>query len=199
MRCDAAASSQNNSSLDRFSTVSLTLLLAFGILLYQPHRPAFYGEYCCITRLRAFSIYLDIARFPQHEFLTICLIVYVQFSAEILRNKLAANPDIKVWLINTGWAGGPPGRGSRFELSITRKCVDACVNNQVDDKYVADPVFNLSVPEKVPGLPSHVLNPRLAWACDKEYEKASKALAALFRENWRKEGHPENLAKYGPC
>ncbi len=92
--------------------------------------------------------------------------------------------DTDVWLLNTGWTGGPYGVGERFKLSYTRAFVTAILDGSLRSAaYESDPVFGLLVPTKVNGVPSDVLSPRSTWADKDAYDAKAGELAGLFREN----------------
>ena len=89
-----------------------------------------------------------------------------------------------VWLLNTGWTGGPYGVGSRFKLSYTRAFVSGILNGSLRNaKYVEHPIFGLRMPTEVPGVPSDVLDPRNTWADKAAYDAKAKELAKKFRDN----------------
>lgn len=104
--------------------------------------------------------------------------------AEMLRQKLQAHGSI-VWLVNTGWTGGPYGRGSRMKLSYTRALLSAALRGKLSQvEYSTDPIFGLQMPRSCPGVPSDLLNPRVTWPDQAEYEQYARQLAALFRQNF---------------
>lgn len=106
--------------------------------------------------------------------------------AELLREKIAAH-GAKVWLVNTGWTGGPYGVGSRMKLGYTRAMIDAAFTGALDDvEFVTDPVFGLSVPTSCPGVPNEVLLPRNTWSDKDAYDAKATQLAGMFEENFRK-------------
>lgn len=89
-----------------------------------------------------------------------------------------------VWLLNTGWTGGPYGTGERFKLKYTRAFVTAILNGSLASAtFEADPIFGLNIPTKVEGVPSEVLKPRDTWADGAAYDDKARKLAAMFREN----------------
>jgi len=93
------------------------------------------------------------------------------------------------WLINTGWTGGPYGKGKRIKLSYTRTIAKAALAGELDKvKTQKDPVFGLAVPTEIPGVPPEVLNPRTTWADPNAYDEQAKKLATMFRENFAKFG-----------
>src|SRR5262249_43434614 len=91
-----------------------------------------------------------------------------------------------VWLVNTGWSGGPHGTGSRMRLAITRAILDAIHSGALARAAtVPDPVFGIAVVSECPGVSSEVLIPRQTWADATAYDRAANRLAGLFRENFR--------------
>jgi phosphoenolpyruvate carboxykinase (ATP) len=89
-----------------------------------------------------------------------------------------------VWLLNTGWTGGPYGIGHRFKLSYTRAFVTSILNGSLRNaKFVEHPIFGLRMPTEVPGVPSEVLDPRNTWADKAAYDAKAKELAKKFRDN----------------
>lgn len=105
--------------------------------------------------------------------------------AEMLGQKMKEQ-EVNVWLINTGWTGGPYGTGSRIKLSFTRAMVRAALEGKLNDvDYKTDPVFGLNMPATVPDVPSEVLNPRNTWADKAAYDAKADHLAGLFNENFR--------------
>ncbi|MEO6831474.1 MAG: phosphoenolpyruvate carboxykinase (ATP) [Chitinophagaceae bacterium] len=107
--------------------------------------------------------------------------------AELLGKKLEADPDVKVWLINTGWSGGAYGVGKRMSLKYTRAMITAALNGELDNvSYEPHSVFGVSQPQSVPGVPSEVLNPRNTWEDKEAYDKKANELAKLFVKNFEK-------------
>ena len=104
--------------------------------------------------------------------------------AEMLRQKLHQHGS-QVWLVNTGWSGGPYGRGRRIELAYTRAMVRAVLNGSLANAAcVPDPIFGLLVPQACPGVPPAVLRPRETWPSVADYDATAKQLARLFRDNF---------------
>jgi len=94
-----------------------------------------------------------------------------------------------VWLLNTGWTGGPAGVGSRMKLAYTRAMVHALLHGELKDTPTeVDPVFGLSVPTAVPHVPASVLRPRDTWADKAAYDAQARKLAGMFHENFQKFG-----------
>jgi phosphoenolpyruvate carboxykinase (ATP) len=101
-----------------------------------------------------------------------------------------------VWLINTGWSGGPYGIGERIKLEYTRGIARAALAGKLDKvKTQTDPVFGLAVPVEIEGVPSNVLNPRSTWSDPHAYDAQAKKLAAMFCENFEKFGSVEAATK----
>jgi phosphoenolpyruvate carboxykinase (ATP) len=107
--------------------------------------------------------------------------------AEMLGQKMDENPDINVWLINTGWTGGSYGVGSRMKLPYTRAMITAALNGQLDQvKFTKHAIFGVEVPGAVPGVPTEILDPRNTWADKAAYDKTASDLADKFVENFKK-------------
>jgi phosphoenolpyruvate carboxykinase (ATP) len=107
--------------------------------------------------------------------------------AKMLGEKLNKNPNVKVWLVNTGWSGGAYGTGSRMKLKYTRAMITAALNQQLDAVfYEKHPVFGLQMPTSCPNVPSELLNPRNTWADKSAYDEKANHLANLFNENFSK-------------
>jgi phosphoenolpyruvate carboxykinase (ATP) len=105
--------------------------------------------------------------------------------AELLGNKIEQH-DAKVWMVNTGWTGGPYGVGSRMKLAYTRRMIHAALNGELDDvPMVEEPYFGLMVPQHMPDVPDEVLNPRGTWADKDAYDAQAQRLVGMFKENFR--------------
>jgi phosphoenolpyruvate carboxykinase (ATP) len=104
--------------------------------------------------------------------------------AEMLGKRIEEH-GVDVWLINTGWIGGPHGVGERIQLKYTRAMVRAALDGTLHDTEMReDPVFGLHVPLQVPGVPDEVLRPRDTWADPEAYDKAAADLAKRFVKNF---------------
>jgi phosphoenolpyruvate carboxykinase (ATP) len=91
-----------------------------------------------------------------------------------------------VWLVNTGWTGGPYGVGHRMRIAFTRAMICAALSGALDDvPYERDPVFNVDVPMNCPGVPNDVLKPRNTWRDGAAYDAQAAKLAHLFDENFK--------------
>ena len=107
----------------------------------------------------------------------------------------------KVYLVNTGWTGGPYGVGSRMKLKYTRAMVTAALNGTLDDvEYRHDEVFNVDIPQSCPEVPAEILNPRDTWQDQAAYDAQAKKLAGMFAENFAKKypNMPKKIAEAGP-
>jgi phosphoenolpyruvate carboxykinase (ATP) len=107
--------------------------------------------------------------------------------AELLERKLALH-GARVWLVNTGWTGGPFGVGRRMSLPHTRAILDAIHAGGLDEDLAEpDPFFGLRVPRRVPGCPSELLQPSRTWSDFAAYERTAKQLVAAFEANYAKQ------------
>ena len=107
----------------------------------------------------------------------------------------------KVYLVNTGWTGGPYGVGNRMKLAYTRAMVTAALNGSLEDvEYKHDDVFNVDIPQSCPQVPENIMNPRDTWEDGAEYDAAARKLAAMFEENFAKKypDMPEAIRNAGP-
>jgi phosphoenolpyruvate carboxykinase (ATP) len=105
--------------------------------------------------------------------------------AQMLGKKIAQH-NARVWLVNTGWTGGPYGVGSRMKITYTRAMINAALAGQLDNvSYRTDPQFNIDVPQTCPGVPERVLDPRSTWTDAQAYDNQAKKLAAMFVDNFR--------------
>jgi phosphoenolpyruvate carboxykinase (ATP) len=101
--------------------------------------------------------------------------------------ELLREHDSNVWLINTGWSGGPYGIGKRIALEHTRSIVNEVLAGTLDSaKTQTDPIFGLAVPVAINGVPPNVLKPRATWKDGAAYDAQAKKLAAMFRDNFEK-------------
>lgn len=109
--------------------------------------------------------------------------------AEMLSKKMKES-GVDVWLINTGWTGGPYGVGTRMKLKYTRAMITAALNGDLGlysyDTYHIHSVFGVAQPRECPGVPTTVLSPRATWNDDEAYYKTAFKLSNAFRENFKK-------------
>ena len=102
--------------------------------------------------------------------------------ASMLAERMARN-NVDCWLINTGWTGGKYGTGNRCPLRYTRAIVDAVHDGSLARaEFEAFPVFNLSIPTAVKGVPREVLDPRRAWRDVDALEREVVKLAGMFKK-----------------
>jgi len=105
--------------------------------------------------------------------------VYAKMLADRIRKH-----NVDVWLLNTGWTGGPYGVGERFKLKYTRAFVTAILNGSLRSvKFEEHPIFGLHMPTTAPGVPAEALNPRNTWKDKSAYDAKAKDLAKRFRDN----------------
>ncbi len=108
--------------------------------------------------------------------------------AKMLGDKLSAHGS-QVWLINTGWSGGPATESERIQLPHTRAMVRAALSGALDDvAFEEDPVFGLAIPASVPDVPADLLTPRNTWSDGDRYDAAAGTLAGLMREAFQQYG-----------
>jgi phosphoenolpyruvate carboxykinase (ATP) len=126
--------------------------------------------------------------------------------AEMLGAKMEEN-NVNVWLINTGWTGGPFGVGSRIKLKYTRAMISAALSGVMDNVgYRTHSIFGAEIPLTCPGVPNEILSPRETWKNDEAFYKKANELAAMFNKNFDKfreyaneeilAGEPKANAKY---
>jgi phosphoenolpyruvate carboxykinase (ATP) len=107
----------------------------------------------------------------------------------------------QVWLINTGWTGGPYGAGKRIKLGFTRRMVRAALGGELAAVPTwTDPIFGLAVPESVDGVPGAALRPRDSWKSPADYDQKAGQLADMFAANFEKyeSGVTEAVKSAGP-
>ena len=120
--------------------------------------------------------------------------------AELLRNKIDRY-NVKCWLVNTGWVGGPYGVGKRISIKYTRALLNAALSGKLDTvKYKKDPIFGFETPLECPDVPAEVLDPSSSWSDGQEYDKKYKQLAQRFIENFKKfeDQTPKEVVEVGP-
>lgn len=101
--------------------------------------------------------------------------------AQMLGEKIQQH-EVKVWLVNTGWTGGPHGTGQRIKLRYTRAMIRAALMGLFDSvQFTTHPVFGLAMPTTCPDVPTHLLDPRQTWADGKAYDTKALILSDLFR------------------
>lgn len=112
--------------------------------------------------------------------------------ARLLGGKIDKH-NTKIYLVNTGWSGGPYGVGKRMDLGLTRTMITAAITGELEKfDFTPDPIFEVLVPHFCPGVPRNVLNPRNTWANKIEYDQQANELADRFKKNF------EKLANHDP-
>jgi phosphoenolpyruvate carboxykinase (ATP) len=105
--------------------------------------------------------------------------------ARMLGEKLTAHPHATVWLVNTGWTGGPFAEGHRMPIAATRGLLRAALEDGLRSvPYRVDPVFGFEVPVSVPGVEDELLDPRSTWRDPEAYDRKARELARMFRDNF---------------
>ena len=145
---------------------------------------------------------------PQPTFSTLFGEPFMPMDASVYANMLGERIEkynTKVYLVNTGWTGGPASGegklGSRMKLKYTRAMVTAALNGDFDNvEYKHDDIFNLDVPQSCPNVPSEIMNPRDTWEDKAAYDESAKKLAKMFADNFAKKypNMPKNIAEAGP-
>ncbi len=141
---------------------------------------------------------------PQPTFSTLFGEPFMPLDPSVYANMLGDKIEkynTKVYLVNTGWTGGPYGVGSRMKLKYTRAMVTAALNGTFDSaEYKHDDVFNVDIPQSCPDVPSEIMNPRDTWEDKAAYDAQAKKLAKMFQDNFAKKypNMPKNIAEAGP-
>jgi phosphoenolpyruvate carboxykinase (ATP) len=106
--------------------------------------------------------------------------------AKMLGDKMREHK-VNVWMINTGWTGGPYGIGTRMKLKYTRAMITAALEGKLNNvEFELHPVFGMAVPKECPEVPAEILNPRNTWTDKTAYDEKAKFLANLFTKNFEK-------------
>jgi phosphoenolpyruvate carboxykinase (ATP) len=116
--------------------------------------------------------------------------VYAHLLGEKLEKAL-----VNVWLVNTGWTGGPYGQGTRIKLTDTRMLIEAAIKGKLEKvSYEIHPIFGLKMPQTCPGVSAALLNPRNTWADKEAYDLKAKELVSAFTENFNQFKNAANAA-----
>jgi phosphoenolpyruvate carboxykinase (ATP) len=122
------------------------------------------------------------------------------YANELTRKMKAHNAE--AWLVNTGWMGGPYGTGNRIDLPSTRKIINSILDDSIKNcEYETLPVFNLSIPTRIEGVDSDILDPGKAWESSTKWHIAATDLAFKFINNFNKfvtSEETERLIEHGP-
>jgi len=120
--------------------------------------------------------------------------------AEMLSDKMSKH-NVNVWLVNTGWTGGPYGIGSRMKLKYTRAMINAALDGKLDNvEYSTHSIFKLAMPTSCENVPSDILNPRNTWNDKDAYDKKASQLANQFHKNFEtfKDGANQEILDGSP-
>jgi len=120
--------------------------------------------------------------------------------ADLLQEKMQMH-DSSAWLVNTGWSGGSHGVGERMSIDTTRSCINSILDGTAADAdFVQDEAFGFDIPVALPGVDTHLLNPRNAWDNKENYDATAKKLAGMFAKNFEKYSGVGafDYTKYGP-
>ena len=122
------------------------------------------------------------------------------FYAGLLKGRIE-HYNVKCWLVNTGWVGGPFGVGKRISIHHTRNLLNAVLDGKLESvEFYPDPVFGFQVPKACPDVPEDVLYPSKSWQKEEDYWKKYKQLASRFKDNMKKfeDDIPKEVMKAGP-
>ncbi|NMA54918.1 MAG: phosphoenolpyruvate carboxykinase (ATP) [Firmicutes bacterium] len=118
--------------------------------------------------------------------------------ARLLADRIAKHKT-NVFLVNTGWSGGPYGVGERISLDYTRAMVRAAIDGRLNNvPFERDPIFNLAIPAHCPGVPAEILKPAATWADKDKYQQTALKLAARFNDNIKKFNVSPDILAAGP-
>ncbi len=120
--------------------------------------------------------------------------------ADLLAQRIQAHK-ASVWLVNTGWTGGPYGVGNRIKLAYTRAIIDAIHSGALNDApSTEDPIFRMQALTECPGVPSELLVPVNTWSDKEEFDRTGRKLAGLFTKNFEQyaEGVRQEVRDAGP-
>lgn len=119
--------------------------------------------------------------------------------AKMLGEKIKQH-NTTVYLINTGWSGGPYGVGKRINIKYSRAMVTAALSGALNDvNYRHDELFNLDIPTRCPEVPSEILDPKNTWFDKDSYDLSAKKLAQMFVTNFEKfKDSPQEIKSAGP-
>ncbi|MBN2399837.1 MAG: phosphoenolpyruvate carboxykinase (ATP) [Candidatus Aminicenantes bacterium] len=113
--------------------------------------------------------------------------------ASLLGEKIKKH-GTQVYLINTGWSGGPYGEGKRMDINVTRAIIRAVLNGELGRVTTQeDPTFHINIPHSCPGVPSVILQPRNTWKDADAFESRARKLAAEFSAHFDKVYGNKNL------
>jgi phosphoenolpyruvate carboxykinase (ATP) len=118
--------------------------------------------------------------------------------AELLMDKIEQHA-VPVYLVNTGWTGGPYGEGRRFGIATTRAIVHAVLRGELlEGESRVLPGFNLRIPLRIHGIDDNLLDPRQTWADKAAYDRKARELIGLFVKNFERFNVSQEIATAGP-
>jgi phosphoenolpyruvate carboxykinase (ATP) len=120
--------------------------------------------------------------------------------AQLLSERIDRH-QVDVWLVNTGWSGGPYGEGERMDITHTRAMIRAILSGTLRQAPTRhDDLFNLEVPLSCPDVPDEVLEPRRTWSDPAKYDHVAAKLAQMFHANFSRfaDQVPDEVAAAGP-
>jgi phosphoenolpyruvate carboxykinase (ATP) len=120
--------------------------------------------------------------------------------ARMLGERIARH-GAQVWLVNTGWTGGPYGVGARIKIRFTRAMINAALGGSLQSvSFARDPLFNLDIPSSCPEVPREVLQPRTTWTNGADYDQQATRLARMFADNFKafEQGVTPSVREAGP-
>lgn len=120
--------------------------------------------------------------------------------ARMLGERLEQHDDTQVFLLNTGWSGGPYGVGHRIAIKHTRAMVAAALKGHLEKaNYHPHPIFKVLVPDHIMGVPNKILDPQNTWDDPEAYQQQALELAHRFAENFQQfKDVPSEIAQAGP-
>ena len=109
----------------------------------------------------------------------------------LLGERMAAHKTRSI-LLNTGWTGGPHGKGERMSLKVTRTLLNAALNGDLDNAELeVQPQLGLRIPTAVDGIDSKILNPRNTWDDPEAYDEAAAEMLKMFHTEFETNGYAE--------
>jgi len=127
---------------------------------------------------------------PEATFSTCFGAPFLPLRPSVYAEMLGRNIDrhnTRVYLVNTGWTGGPYGVGERIKLRYTRSMIGAALTGSIEQaSFVVDPFFRLAYPTELPGVPAELLNPKSTWSDPSAYDETALGLVARFEENFKR-------------
>ena len=121
--------------------------------------------------------------------------------AHMLDQKISQHK-AQVWLVNTGWSGGPYGVGQRIKIGYTRAMLRAALAGALDSApYERESAFGLLIPDVCPDVPPELLNPRCTWQDGEAYDEQARRLSQMFADNFRQYAGrvPREIEEAGPA